>query len=347
MNIPRPASAPASLPNAGPQRIGIVGSGAIGGHFAARLARAGHTVSMLARGRTLEAIRQHGLRYTTHTTGQEYSVVVQASETAAELGPQDLIVIALKGQALPEVAPALSPLIGPQSTILTVGNGLPWWYFLAGGQPLDGLRLRCVDPTGSIEKALPLPQLLGASIFASCQCPAPGVVQHSSGARVLLGEPGGGLSSRASAWADLLASAGLGGEVSANIRRDLWIKLLGNACFNPVSLLTQASTDRMLADPNLQRLFIRLMEECIALGQSLGLALKIDPVQRIEQTRQLGAIKTSMLQDLEASRNVELDAILGTVLECATAMKHPMPQLDSLYALARMRARQAGLYTNP
>ncbi len=336
---------PASTSDTGPQRIGIVGSGAIGGHFAARLARADHVVSMLARGRTLEAIRQHGLRYA--TTGEEYSVAVQASETAEELGPQDLIVIALKGQALPEVAPLLSPLIAPKSTILTVGNGLPWWYFLANGQPLDGLRLRSVDPTGSIEKALPLSQLLGGSVFASCQCPAPGVVQHSAGARVVLGEPGGGLSPRASAWARLLADAGLGGEVSADIRQDLWLKLLGNACFNPVSLMTQSSTDRLLADPNLQRLFIRLMDECIALGQRLGLALKIDPMQRIEQTRKLGAIKTSMLQDLEAGRSVELDAILGTIVECATAIHHPVPQIDSLYALARMRARNAGLYTSP
>ncbi len=337
-------TSPTSIPDTGPQRIGIVGSGAIGGHFAARLSRAGHVVSMLARGRTLEAIRQHGLRYA--TTGEEYCVAAQASETAEELGQQDLIVIALKGQALPEVAPSLSPLIGPKSTILTVGNGLPWWYFLANGQPLQGLRLRSVDPTGSIEKALPLSQLLGGSVFASCQCPAPGVVQHSAGARVVLGEPGGGLSPRASAWARLLADAGLGGEVSADIRQDLWLKLLGNACFNPVSLMTQASTDRLLADPNLLRLFMRLMDECIALGQRLGLPLKIDPMQRIEQTRKLGAIKTSMLQDLEAGRSVELDAILGTVVECATAINHPVPQIDSLYALARMRARNAGLYAS-
>ena len=344
MNIPRPDTAPASRPHAGPQRIGIVGSGAIGGHFAARLARAGHTVSMLARGRTLEAIAQHGLRYSSHTTGEEYAVSVHAAETAAALGTQDLIVIALKGQALPEVAPALAPLIKPESTILTIGNGLPWWYFLVKGQALEGLRLLCVDPTGSVENALPLQQILGGSVFASCHCPAPGVVHHSSGGRVVIGETGGGQSTRADACAALLAEAGLGGEASNNIRQDLWMKLLGNACFNPASLLTQSATDRMIADPSMERLFIRLMQECIALGQSLGFKLAVEPVQRIDHARKLGAIKTSMLQDLEAGRSVELDAIVGTVLECASAMKHPMPQLDSLYALARLRARQAGLY---
>lgn len=328
------------------QRIAIVGSGAIGGHFAARLAKAGHTVSMLARGKTLEAIASRGLRYSSKVSGDEYAVQVKAANAAHDLGEQDLVVLALKSQALPEVAAALTPLLNQKTVVMTVGNGLPWWYFLVDGQPLEGLRLRRVDPSGGIEKALQLGRILGGSIFASCHCSAPGVVQHSSGGRVVLGEPGGGLSERSSACAAMLAAAGLGGEASGHIRRELWVKLLGNACFNPASLLTQESTDRMIADPAMERLFVRLMEECIVLGNRLGLGLEIDPLQRIDQARRLGAIRTSMLQDLESGRTVELDAIVGTVLECAAAMKQPMPQLESLYALTRLRARQAGLYVD-
>lgn len=326
----------------GRQRIGIVGSGAIGGHFAARLALAGHTVSMLARGRTLDKLRQHGLRY--QSGDGMHCVPVLAGASADELGAQDLLLLTVKGQALPEVAAALGPMLTADSTVLTLGNGLPWWYFLVPGVPLSGLRLRSADPLGTIERALGLDRLLGGTVFASCHCPEPGFVVHASGGRVVVGEPGGGDSARAERWATLLADAGLGGSATSQIRRELWLKLLGNVCFNPMSLLTQTSTDRMLADPGLERLAQRLMRECISLGDALGLDLQVAPDQRIAQTRKLGAIKTSMLQDLEAEREVELDAILGTVLECAQAAACDVPQLDSLYALAAARSRQAGLY---
>ncbi len=340
MNVPTLA-----LPErAGPWRIGIVGSGAIGGHCEARLAMAGHSVSMLARGRTLENLRRHGVRY--QSTDGAHRVPVSAAATAAELGVQDLLLLTVKGQALPGLAGSLGSMLAEGTTVLTLGNGLPWWYFLVPDVPLSGLRLRSADPHGTLEQALPLAQLLGGTVFASCHCPEPGLVVHTAGGRVVIGEPGGGDSARATQWAAVLAGAGLGGVASSDIRRELWLKLLGNVCFNPMSLLTQASTDRMLADPGLERLAMRLMGECLALADALRLDLQVDPARRIAQTRQLGAIKTSMLQDLEAGRSVELDAIVGTVLECAAALGRELPQLDGLHALACARARQAGLYPN-
>jgi len=332
-----------TAPSVPPQRIGIIGAGAIGGHFAARLAQAGHMVSLLARNATLRAIQEHGLRYTSGD-GAQSAIAVQAYASTAEMGPQDLVIIALKAHMLPELAADLRALIQPHTVVLPVGNGLPWWYFLVPDQPLSGLRLRSVDPLGAIERALPLDNVLGGSVMASCSSPAPGVVIHSSGGRVVLGEPRGGGSIRASHWASVLTAAHLPTANSTNIRLDLWLKLLGNVCANPLSLITGASTDRLLDDPSVRQVFEHMMQECIQLGTRLGLTIDIDARQRMEQTRRLGAIKTSMLQDLEAGRSVELDAILGAPLECAADLGYAVPQMQMIFALARMRARQAGLY---
>ncbi|GAA4343714.1 2-dehydropantoate 2-reductase [Pigmentiphaga soli] len=332
MNSPRPAS----------RRIGIVGAGAIGGHVAARLALAGHDVSVLARGATLDAIRRGGLHY--RSGGDEWRIPLRAVGSAQEMGAQELVVIAVKGQSLPALAPGLGPLLGPGTAVLPVINGLPWWYLQVPGQPLSGMRLARADPDGAIERALPLPHVLGGTIFASCHTPAPGSVVHSSGARLALGEPGGGVSERARLWADVLAHAGLGAVAADDIRREIWLKLLGNVCVNPLSLLTCATTDRLVGDPPVRELMTRMMTECIGLGRALGLAIDIDPAERIAQTSRLGAIKTSMLQDLEAGRGVELDGIVGAPLECAALLGHPMPMTGAVFALACQRARQAGLY---
>jgi 2-dehydropantoate 2-reductase len=260
------------------------------------------------------------------------------------MGPQDLVLIALKSHALPGLATSLAPLVGPATVVLPVGNGLPWWYFLVPGQPLEGMRLASVDPDGGIERAIPLRHVLGGSVMASCSSPAPGVVHHHSGGKIVIGEPGGGISARTHEWAQVLTAAGLPTFASGDIRRDLWIKLLGNACANPLSLITQASTDRLLDDPGVGSLFASLMAECLALGRHAGLALDIDIAQRIAQTRQLGAIKTSMLQDLEAGRRVELDAILGAPLECAAQLDFAVPLMRTVFALARLRAEQNSLH---
>ncbi|RQO61047.1 2-dehydropantoate 2-reductase [Variovorax sp. KBW07] len=325
------------------RRIAVIGAGAIGGHFAARLAQAGHSVTVLDRGATLDAIQKHGLRYTSGPQPQQ-SIAVRAAASPLDMEPPELVVLALKSHVLPGVVPTLSPLLHEGATVLPIGNGLPWWYFLVPGQPLSGLRLRSVDPEGAIEKTIGVQQVLGGSVMASCHCPEPGSVVHSSGGRVVIGEPVGGPSARAQHWAGVLADAGLGAVASEDIRSELWLKLLGNACANPLSLLTGATTDRMLDDGPMRQLFERMMSECIALGRSLGLTVQTDTAQRMAQTRKLGAIKTSMLQDMEAGRSVELDAILGAALESAAALQQPVPQLESAFALACMRAQQAGLY---
>lgn len=322
-------------------RIAVVGAGAIGGWLAARLALAGHEVGVLARGATLEQVRTDGIAL--QAGGRTEHARVQAAAGADQLGERDVVLLAVKAPALPALAPALRSLLRPDTLVLNAGNGLPWWYFLPPGHPCSGLRLRSVDAGGTLEAAFPLPQVLGLSVFASCHCPAPGVVRHDAGGRLLLGEPGGGLSERVQALARVLQGAGLDAQPSADIRRDIWIKLLGNACFNPVSLLTGAPTDEMIDEPALHDLFVRMMEEAIAIGGRLGLRLDLDPAQRIAQARSLGSIRTSMLQDLEAGRAVELDAILGTLVEAAAAVAMPTATLSDVLALARLRARHAHL----
>lgn len=330
-------------PASAPHRICIVGAGAIGGHVAARLVATGHEVTLLARGATLTALRTQGLRYITHSAAERRHKV-RAESAAAAVGPQDLVILALKSQALPDVAPTLGPLLGPHTVVVSLNNGLPWWYFLVQGQALEGLRLRSVDPEGAIESSLALPRVLGGTIMASCHCPEPGLVVHNSGGRIVIGEPHGGLSDRAMLWAGVLADAGLGATASAQIRTDIWLKLLGNVCSNPLSLLTGASTDRILDDAGMRALFAAMMNECIELGQRLGLVIDTSAEQRMAQTRQLGAIRSSMLQDLEAGRSVELDAILGAPIECAQALGHPVPRLKDIFALSCLRARVAGLH---
>ncbi|WP_186087610.1 ketopantoate reductase family protein [Burkholderia gladioli] len=323
------------------RRIAIVGAGAIGGHFAARLALAGHRVSLLARGATLEALRRDGLRYQS-PDAPEQRVPVEAHARAEDIGAQELVVIALKSQSLPGLAASLAPLLDAQSVVLPVGNGLPWWFCLVPGQPLEGLRLQSVDPDGGVERALPFAQVLGGSVMASCSCPAPGVVRHHSGNRITIGEPAGGVSERSALWAGVLDDAGLPTTASEDIRRDLWVKLLGNACANPLSVLTQASTDRLLDDAHTRAAYAQLMGECLAIGKAAGLAIEIDIATRMAQSRALGTVKTSMLQDLEAGRALELDAILGAPLECAARLGVEAPLMRTVLALARLRATPAG-----
>lgn len=323
-------------------RICIVGAGAIGGFVAARLAQAGNDVSALARGRTLEALRRHGMRL--ESQGKLVASPVRASDDAAELGPQDIVVIAVKAPALPDVARAIRPLVGADTVIIPALNGIPWWFFLEAGLPLGGTRLRSVDPDGSIEACLPMKQVLGAVVFASAATPEPGLTRHASGNRIVFGEPRGGASERADAVAALFARAGFDAPASANVRADIWTKLLGNACFNPVSLLTGAHSDTMIDDPRLHRMFVAMMDEALALGTRLGLPAQVESRGRIAFTRGLGHIKTSMLQDMEAGRPVEIDSILGALVETAEAAQFPVPTLDTVYAMARLRAQTLGLY---
>ena len=328
-----------------PMKIGIIGAGAIGGFFAARLALAGHTVSVLARGATLEALRAHGQRL--ESGGQSLVAPVRASDRAHDLGPQDAVVLAVKAPALAQVMPAVTPLCAPHTIVLPALNGLPWWYFLGATGRLAGHRLRSVDPDGVIEHTVALPSVLGCVVFPACSVRAPGHVVHASGNRIVFGEPAGGGSPRAQAMAAVFKEAGFDAEASGSIRQEVWLKLLGNACFNPVSLITRSATDLLIDDPGVYALFSAMMRETLAVGAAAGIEVAIEPGQRLALTRRLGHIKTSMLQDAEAGRAVELEAILGSVVEVAAATGTPAPLLGAVIALARMHAMTAGLLPAP
>lgn len=322
-------------------KIGIVGAGAIGGFFAARLVDSGHQVSVLARGATLATLRQNGLRL--EGAGRTITANVDASHSAHELGPQELLVLAVKGHALPRVAAQLAPLMDADTIVVPAMNGLPWWYFLATQGPLAGHRLRSTDPDGLIEKYVPVDRVIGSVVYPSCASLAPGVVRHVAGERLIFGEPQGALSSRVEKVTQVFRDAGFDAESSVDVRSEIWIKLLGNMCWNPVSLLTGVTTDLLVADPHLYPMFIGMMQESLGLAAALGLDIRLSPEDRVEATRKAGRLRTSMLQDVEANRPVEMEGIVGAPLEAAQAIGVPVPLLETIYAIARMRSAVLGL----
>ncbi|TSD76901.1 2-dehydropantoate 2-reductase [Pseudomonas sp. KBS0710] len=322
-------------------RVTVVGAGAIGGFLACKLFAAGHDVSVVARGETLAAIGEHGLKL--HTGDEVLVAPLKATCVPEELGIQDMVIFAVKAPALPSVVEQAKALIGPQTIVIPALNGLPWWYFLQSADALAGMRLEAVDPVGAIEKAVPVAAVVGCVVFASCTVLSPGVIKHMSGSRIVFGEPTGGNSARVDATTQVFCDAGFDAHAHANVREEIWLKLLGNACFNPVSLLVGCATDELIDDPFLHALFIGMMDELLDLGRALGIAPQIDSAQRIAITRKLGKVKTSMLQDVEGHKPVEIEAILGTLVSVADRVGAPIPRTRTVYALARMRAKNLGI----
>jgi 2-dehydropantoate 2-reductase len=321
-------------------KICIVGAGAIGGFIGTRLAAAGVQTSALARGATLAALQRHGWRL--DTAHGAVTAPVQASDSAAALGVHDLVVIAVKGPALSAAAVTLGPLLGPDTIVLPAMNGVPWWFCqgLRGfGEPLAS-----VDPGGVIGRALAWERVVGCVVHASASVSEPGRVVHKVGQGLIVGEPRGGRSARAQAVADLLAGAGLDITHSADVRRDVWYKLWGNLTMNPVSAITGATIDRVLADPQVRALCSAAMTEAAAVGARIGCAIDQSPEDRHAVTAKLSAFKTSMLQDVEAGRAIELDAIVGAVHEIGLRVGVDTPHISALLGLARLFARQRGLY---
>lgn len=323
-------------------KITVVGLGAIGGLLAARLAQAGHEVSALARGATLAALRERGL--IVESGGVRDVVALPASDDAAALGPAELVVIALKGPALAAAAPSLRPLLGETTLVWTAMNGVPWWFMRHAPQP-DAAPLASVDPQGAIDAALPAEQALGGVVHISCSTAGPGHVVHTMGDRLIVGEPGGGPSARVDTVAAALQSAGFAVERSTDVRRDLWFKLWGNTTMNPVSALTGAGCDLILDDPLVVGLMVQAMAEAAAIGERIGCPIAQNGAERLAMARQLGNFKTSMLQDLEAGRPLELDALVGVVREIGARVGLATPTLDGLYGLTRVLARARGTWT--
>ena len=324
------------------QSVAIVGAGAIGGWLGVRLARAGCQVSVLARGDTLAAVQRHGLQL--HQGGELLKAQVEASDRAYQLGAHDLVILAVKAPALPEIATVIGPLLGRHTVVLTAMNGVPWWFFQGFGGALAGTPLPAVDPHGAMAHAVPARHIVGGVVHASCSVDAPGVVRHHFGNGLIVGEPAGPASPRVAALAQLLQRAGIDATVSAQIQKDIWFKLWGNMTVNPVSALTGATTDRILDDPLVREFISAVMREARAIGEKIGIPIPQEPEDRHAVTLKLGAFKTSMLQDVAARKPVELDALVAVVRDIGRLVQVPTPFTDALLGLARLQARTLGLY---
>lgn len=322
-------------------RIAVVGAGAIGGLLAARLARAGAEVSLFARGATLETLRRDGLRLIERDGTVGEALRLAASDDAAALGVQDYVVLALKAQALPALAPRLAALIGPASWIVSATNGLPWWFLQGLSSAIANQRLDAVDPQGGVSATLPPARAIGCVVHLGASTDSPGVVRHRAGNRLILGAPGGpDTPAQGAAWAlrGLLAKGGFDAEHSLRIQHEIWLKLWGNMNMNPISALTGSTMDVLLDDPLMQGLIRRMMEEAAAVGERLGLPVDMSIDARMRVTRELGAFKTSMLQDAEAGRELEIDPILGVFPELGRRLGVPVPFCEAVLGLLRQRA---------
>jgi 2-dehydropantoate 2-reductase len=323
-------------------KICIYGAGAVGGVMAGWLAQAGHEVSVVARGANLTAIRAHGLRV--RSQGAVKATPVRADSDPARLGTQDFVIVAVKGQSLPEVARGIGPLIGAETSIVTAMNGVPWWFFdrlkFGGGK----LRLETLDPGGTLSHAMPTERIVGCVVHFAASTPEAGLVSHNMGNRLILGEPGGRNGERTGRIAEALAQAGFECVRSDFIEKDFWVKLLGNVSFNPVSALTLASAERLIADAEVKDYMVAIMREVLAIGRAVGVDAAIDPEDRIDMARHLGKFKTSMLQDMEAGKPLEIDGLLTGTLEVARKAGVAAPFTQSLSGLARLRAQSTGQY---
>lgn len=320
------------------ERIGIVGAGAIGGWVAGSFAAAGHDVSVLARGATLEVLSRHGIALESGRMVRHG--VVKAASDPAELGRMDALFIAVKAPALAGLASQLAPMIGPETVIVPMLNGVPWW-FMGADQPLVS-----VDPEGMIGTALPFGQIVGCVVHASAACPAPGRVHLNMVDKLILGEPSSaGSSERVEKLCDLLGSGGIPTIASPQVRSEIWYKLWGNMTMNPISALTLATVDRILDDPLVEGFALSIMAEAKAIGAAIGCPIEQSGEERNAVTRKLGAFKTSMLQDVEAGRALELDAMLAAPREIAGRVGLPTPAMDALFGLARLMGASRGIYT--
>ena len=323
-------------------KVCIYGAGAIGGWIGHGLARAGCCVSVVARGATLAALRQHGLRVL--EGGQLNTQAVACAADPATLGVQDLVVISVKAPSLPDVVRHIAPLIGPGTVVMTAMNGVPWWFLQGFGGALAGRQLTATDPDGALARAIGPQHIVGCVVHASCALDEPGLVRHHFGNKLIIGEPSGGVSARVERLAALLVQAGFEAPVSAQIPSDIWFKLWGNMTVNPVSAFTGATTDLILQDDLVRSFISSVMLEAKEIGACIGITIDQQPLDRHAVTLKLGAFKTSMLQDVEAGRAVELDALVAAVRELGMLTGVATPFTDALLGLARLHAQVHGLY---
>ncbi|SDB04873.1 2-dehydropantoate 2-reductase [Bauldia litoralis] len=322
-------------------RLCVFGAGAIGGYLAARLATVeGIDLSLVARGPHLAAIKADGLRLI--EDGAESVHRITASADAAELGPQDCVILCLKAHSISPALDAIMPLIGPETVVVTAQNGVPWWYFYRAGGALEGTRIEAVDPGGRIWDRIGPERAIGCVVYPAAEVDAPGVVRHVEGVRFPLGEPSGEKTERIAAISRILVAAGLKAPVRGDIRSDIWVKLWGNLAFNPISALTGGTLVGLYDDPGTRAVARAMMVEAQAIGEKLGVKFPVDVDRRIEGAGAVGAHKTSMLQDLELGRPMEIDALVTAVQELGRLVDVPTPSIDSVLALVRHLAATRG-----
>ena len=320
----------------------VFGAGAVGGFVGGMVARGDAEVSLIARGEHLSALQASGLKVI--TPDEEFTVEVPATDTPAELGVQDVIFLSAKAHALTVAAEAMQPLIGPDTVIVSAQNGIPFWYFHAHGGNLDGHTLQTVDPGARIANAIGNERVIGCVITSSNTVEAPGVVRNIGNRVFALGEPDGSQSERLADIAALLAEAGLSAPTEGNIRSEVWVKMWGNVSFSPMAVLTMSKLGPLVEGEDLRALGVAIMEEVQAVSEALGVEFTATITDRLEGTRRVAGHKTSILQDLEAGRPMEVDGITGAVVELGRLLRVETPMIDLIYALMRQRAREAGLY---
>ena len=322
-------------------KICIYGAGAIGGFVGAKMAMAGADVSLVARGPHLRAMQQNGLRL--RMDNQEHTAQVHATDDPATLGPQDYVFVALKAHSIPGVVDNMQPLLGNHTSIVTAVNGVPYWYFHKHGGPLEGTTLDSIDPNGHQWRELGPERAIGCIVYPATEVTEPGVIQHIYGDKFPIGEPSGQTTPRVQALSALMAQAGLRAPVMPNIRDELWLKLWGNLCFNPISALTHGTLEMIANTPATRAIAKSMMQEAQAIGERLGVGFRVDVERRINGAGAVGAHKTSMLQDLERNRPMEIDPLVRVVQELGQLTNLPTPTIDIILALIDQRAHVATL----
>ena len=323
-------------------KVAIFGAGAIGGMMGVKLAQAGADVTFIARGPHLAAMQANGV--TMHSGGETINVRPRCVGSAAEAGQQDYVIVTLKAHSLPGAAADIASMMGPNSALITGVNGVPYWYFHGLAGPYTGHVVQSVDPGGIVSATLPPSQAIGCVVYPAAEVIAPGVIEHTYGDRFSLGEPDGSRSERVEAISKLLISSGLKAPVRPRIRDEIWVKLWGNLCFNPISALTCTTLDVITTRPDLRALCHAMMTEAQAVAEALGVKFPLTVDKRIDGAAEVGVHKTSMLQDLERGRPMEIDALLGAVVELGALVGQNMPICESVLALVRQRGREAGCY---
>lgn len=319
-------------------KIAVVGAGAIGGYLAVKLAQIGHEVSVVIRGANLQAVRENGMKLIMDD-GSEHVAQLYATDRVADLPVQDIVILGMKAHQVAAVAADIPALLGPESIVVTAQNGVPWWYFHKHGGAYEGRRVEAVDPGGAISAHIDVARVIGCIVYPACEIVAPGVIQHIEGNRFSLGEIDGSDTPRIHMLADVLRQAGFKAPVSSDIRSELWVKLWGNLSFNPISALTHATLVDICEFSPTRELVARMMREGQTIGEKLGVNFKVTLDRRIAGAAAVGKHKTSMLQDIEAGRPIELEALVGTVIEMGRITDTPTPNIEAVYALAALLAR--------